>query len=575
MRTSFETTRVSWRRWVIVVGFGAFLDCAADTDAGMVPPVAVALPLLPDAPVSPVPQRDLEPACTRCGRPCAADLACVEGACVPPPGSAPRLLLPASMGRVTTQRPTMRWVPTANSTGSLVEVCRDRACTEVVLQAERTDDRFRPEGALAAGVYFWRVRARVGSEYSRKASATWEFVVRPRDTPVDTTIGRLNDYNGDGYADVTVNTGSSRAVRVFLGGPEGVSARPDLSVPQREGEIEVRVTGGGDLDGDGFSDLLLLDFGGGETLARRVRLLRGGPRPALDRTLELRSNQPWARVLSVTGDLDGDGYADLLGVDPERDGEPARVRVWFGNSRGIDPEPQPLLEGLAQTGFASAIAGVGDLNGDTLPDLVIGAPAEGDHRGQAVAWINGRCARGSLMPLGRGEFPGGRLGETIALAGDLNGDGYADPVASLPFGRDDLARSAVQVFLGAAETAPASRSIPFEGAQTEGIRLVHGGDYNGDGWGDLVLWMHNHFGSGPRFVIFSGGPEGLRARPDREAYARDFGSRETALSVSNAGDTDRDGYDDLLVFLMPGEALIARGGPEGPRIAPTPLLLLP
>jgi len=45
--------------------------------------------------------------------------------------------------------------------------------------------------------------------------------------------------------------------------------------------------------------------------------------------------------------------------------------------------------------------------------------------------------------------------------------------------------------------------------------------------------------------------------------------------VMHAGDTDRDGYDDLLVYLEPGEALVARGGPEGPRIAPTPLLTLP
>ncbi|MEZ4392732.1 MAG: VCBS repeat-containing protein [Polyangiales bacterium] len=563
-------------RTLVLCALGSVARCA-DTDAASVPSLSV-VPwqrateatgeLAPEAPAR------VRAGCGPCSRDCSAGDVCAGDRCVPQWASAPRLLLPASLGRVTSRRPTLRWVLPQGADGARVELCRERACDVVTASFEDRVDSARPPAPLAPGVHFWRVFPRFNGEYSRKASATWSFVVRPVDAEVDTSFGRLNDVNGDGYADVLVSTSRERPVGIYFGSPRGVSTRADLAVPPSWEGLPARVGAVGDVNGDGFGDLLVRASrpDGGA----RLLLIPGGARPSLDRAVELTSDAPWALSVTGAGDLDGDGFGDLLGVDPETPGAPAQLRVWYGTPSGVYPIPRRLIESSPGSGLSATLAALGDLNGDTLPDLVLGAASRGEGAGGVTAWINGGCHGGELVELGAPPEQGGRLGDAVALASDADGDGLVEALAAQPFSDRDVDRSRIHVFPGdAREMDPApGASVALPGAQQEGIRLVPSGDLNGDGYSDVVVWAHSEQ-RGPSFSLFYGSARGVPTTPARVVYPQEFGATETALSVGLAGDTDRDGYDDLLVFLAPGQALIARGGPDGPRVAPTPFLTLP
>ncbi|MFO0628115.1 MAG: FG-GAP-like repeat-containing protein [Polyangiales bacterium] len=380
--------------------------------------------------------------------------------------------------------------------------------------------------------------------------------------------------NGDGFADVLLRGDESRPTGVYLGGLDGTHRRADFQIAPTLDGLTARVSSVGDVNGDGFADLLVT--AGVDGRITRAVLLPGAARPASARAVVLEADAPWPRSLVGVGDLDGDGFSDLLGLDPPRGGERGSVRVWYGAPRGVHPTPRMLLQAAPDSGIGYAVAGFGDLNGDALPDLLLGAPTHGDGQGRAVAWFNGRCADGALLELGRMQELGGRLGESVALAADADGDGFVEALAAAPFSTADQDRSRVQVFPGAAEpmSAAAEATLAFPGAQIEDIRLIPGGDFNGDGYTDLVVWMHNEQ-RGPSMRVFPGSPAGFAGATPRVIYPQDFGATETALSASLAGDTDRDGFDDLLVRLAPGQAFIARGSPTGLRTTLPPLLELP
>ncbi|MEZ4410414.1 MAG: hypothetical protein R3A52_28625 [Polyangiales bacterium] len=134
--------------------------------------------------------------CGRCGRPCVGRGVCDAGVCLPPFDGVPRLLWPVSLGRLTSRRPTFRWL---NPVG--VDGAGSRSAANG--RAPRCSTAPRSRGAaplrraLRRGVY-WRVLSRRDRRISPKGSHTREFVERSsRGLEVDTAFGRLNDLNGD------------------------------------------------------------------------------------------------------------------------------------------------------------------------------------------------------------------------------------------------------------------------------------------------------------------------------------------------------------------------------------------
>jgi hypothetical protein len=251
------------------------------------------------------------------------------------------------------------------------------------------------------------------------------------------------------------------------------------------------------------------------------------------------------------------------------------------------PQANLAIHGAgASQGAGDSVAGAGDVNGDGLEDVVVGAPGarnNGRASSGSAYVVFGRAAPGAidLAALGAGGFhvdgagAGDRAGYAVAGAGDVNGDGRADVLvgahAADPGGRSN-AGSAYVVF-GKGSSAPVdlaalgAQGFRIDGAaptERAGWAVAAAGDVNGDGRADLLVGAPfadrgGRQSSGSAYVVFGKsstetvdlaltGDWGFRIDG---ASAEDF----TAEAIGGAGDLTGDGLGDVLVgatFADPG-----------------------
>ncbi|MFZ5477891.1 MAG: hypothetical protein ACOZNI_14040 [Myxococcota bacterium] len=179
-----------------------------------------------------------------------------------------------------------------------------------------------------------------------------------------------------------------------------VPAEESFTVDYGYGGFGAVVSAAGDLDGDGLGDLLVgsaTATGGSRWVAA---FLASGPRDEASYLFRAWEDDEWGGALASLGDVDADGLPDIALGDP-----PSRVEVRYGS----DLSKYVELNGWAD-GFGSAVFVPGDLDGDGVRDLVVG------HR-YGFDWFSGVVG----APCQR-AVDGGLL----VSAGDIDGDGLAD-----------------------------------------------------------------------------------------------------------------------------------------------------
>lgn len=194
------------------------------------------------------------------------------------------------------------------------------------------------------------------------------------------TISGTGDLNGDGYDDIVFGTG--RQVLIFFGNSE-MDLQPDLILnaeTERDG-FGYSVAGAGDVNGDGFDDLIVgaygYDFPGYN--AGRAYLYFGGTQmdsiPDVIFDAENAGDQ-FGKALSPAGDLNRDGYNDIIIGAPFSDAlgeETGRAYIYCG-ADSMDAEADAILEhGQSYNDFGAYLHCAGDLNGDGNGDLLIGS----------------------------------------------------------------------------------------------------------------------------------------------------------------------------------------------------------
>lgn len=506
-----------------------------------------------------------------CDFECAAGFELVGATCE---AKVPRAIGPMTSATVTSQRPTLEWELPAGVTTASVEVCRDRAMTANCVTLTATATRVRPTTALTPGVWFWRIRSRVGGTVGTRTSPVWWFRVGHADAPVDTFHGVELDVNGDGWADVAAATGDgvgTPQVQVHHGGLGGIAMTPsrvlDTTAPYES--FGWRLSAGGDINGDGFVDLLVSAPSAvvGGMRVGQVRVYFGGvtgvsaiPTNAL---MGEQVDAQFGREIAPAGDVNGDGYADVVvgTIFATSAGRTQAGRMWLylGGPSGLQPMPARTWDGATtQAFFGNQVVGLGDVNGDRLGDIAASAPYANERslelNGAAYVFLGSRSTlamdAATVLP---GPTSGASFSEGIAFVGDVTGDGYADfAVGGRGVSPTPSYAGTVQLFVGSAGGIAASAVSTVNGSEQnarwfDAIRSL--GDVNGDGRADVGLGYTPTSGlPGGALLIYFGRTTGLPSMADSTMLGDAMAGTVWGSLPSLGGHWDDDGLADVLII---------------------------
>lgn len=402
----------------------------------------------------------------------------------PRPPLPPRLIRPLSGMRVTSQRPMLRWVLPEGVTRTRVEVCADRPCTRVI-ERDETGGRgtsWRPSARLPPGVVFWRVQGLDAGGSVNWTSATWEFGVGRCDAAHDATLRTLRDFDGDSYDDAVMGFMES-TVGVLWGRPVGHAPVLHSIGGAAEDLVGLSATLG-DINGDGLADLGV----GYPGYVRRTTTTGDTPFPnhrdvwAIyygDRACGLRAEP--ARADRFMGpaicDLNGDGFGDVAANG--RRG----VGIFLGGPSGLAGAPEVELRFEEITAGFSTLRCDGDVDGDGYADVLVSDHGHNDGDGIAAVLYGAPDARIDRRTQRISSPSGGEFGHSARLT-DLDGDGFSD-VAIGSYGRFWTFRgtpTGIDVF-GTVE-----RRVGFSDGTSCGadVPQLRAGDMDGDGRGDVV-----------------------------------------------------------------------------------------
>ena len=438
---------------------------------------------------------------------------------------------------------------------------------DVLVGADGYDGDFVDEGR--ALLFF-------GSSTGLPLVPDWTASPGQADADFGVSLAGAGDVNGDGYADVVAGArlfddGESDEGRayLYLGSPSGLSAAPDWTAEgdQAEAWFGVSVASAGDVDGDGFSDVVVGAplFDNPEDNEGRAWLYLGsasGLPGSSSWTAEPDEVHSWfGRWVASAGDVNGDGYGDVVVGALAADGGDAdegRAYVYLGSASGLAPTAAWTVEAdQAHAHLGDPVAAAGDVDGDGYSDVLVGAPDyDGGQVDEGRVWLYSGSATGlSASPTWTAEVDqdGAQFGGSLACAGDLNGDGYADVVVGAhEYDGGLVDEGRVFVFFGSASGLPASADWTAEAGQAGaefGARVNAAGDVNGDGLGDLIVSAYLFDGAqvdeGAVFLYY-GAAAGPSVSSSWSAEG-DLADAWLGISTANAGDVNGDGFDDVVV----------------------------
>ena len=457
-----------------------------------------------------------------------------------------------------------------------------------------------------------------------------------------TSVSDAGDINGDGFDDLIIGAylgdpggnGSAGESYVVFGKASGFAA--SLALSSLDGTTGFRldgidasdgsgksVSGAGDINGDGFGDLIIGAYGGdpvsnsaaGESyvvFGKASGFAASLALSSLDGTTGFRldgidASDNSGRSVSGAGDINGDGFDDLIigayGGDPGSNSAAGESYVVFGKASefgaslalsSLDGATGFRLEGIdAGDNSGISVSGAGDINGDGFGDLIIGAyrGAPGGNSFAGESYVVFGKASGFAASLALSSLDGAtgfRLdgidasdnsGISVSGAGDINGDGFGDLIIGAyggdPGGNSSAGESyvvfgqasgfAASLALSSLDGTTGFRLDGIDASDSSGYSVSGVGDVNGDGFDDLIIGAYGgapggNSSAGESYVVF-GKASGFGASLALSSLDGTTGLRldgidvsdNSGRSVSGAGDINGDGFGDLIIGAYGGD----------------------
>jgi hypothetical protein len=422
-------------------------------------------------------------------------------------------------------------------------------------------------------------------------STPMKFIINPFSSPdwigesdlggtaFGASVASAGDVNGDGYADIIVgapyyNNGQDREGRAYVyhGSSSGIKSSPAWTFESNLTECEIgwSVASAGDVNGDGFDDVLVGSEFCSPTPATDNRegrvYLFSGSAAGLSTTSAWMiegstADESLGWSIASAGDVNNDGYGDVIVGAPWAsypEGHEGRAYVFYGSASGLAEVADWIAESnVAWSDYGVSVASAGDVNNDGYDDVIIGHENMSnpeDIEGRAYVYL-GSSTGLSMMPVWKYEnnHAGTTLGESVARAGDVNGDGFSDViVGGFRYSNPDVREGISYLFLGSASGPSLTPDWQNESDQAYaeyGQSVASAGDVNQDGFDDMFVgapWYsqgENHEGRG---FLYYGSPTGLLPSP---IYTTESNQENANLgySVASAGDVNGDGIADIIV----------------------------
>jgi len=343
------------------------------------------------------------------------------------------------------------------------------------------------------------------------SSPSWTLEIPPESNGFGFSVGTAGDVNGDGYSDIIVGAyycgeyvcNLLNKAFVYYGSTKGPSSTPDWSVQSNlRGQTFGTIVGSaGDVNGDGYSDIMVNGH------------VYHGSKTGLGKTHDWISNSGTVFQGGFAGDVNGDGYSDVILAENG-------VCVYYGSPEGLSDSPDWTadIDAAVQRGGKS-VSGAGDVNGDGYSDIIIA-----ESEGRVYAYYGNESGLGAngtrLNADWTSDLTTHDFLNRIDSTGDVNNDGYSDIIISN--------YSSAFIYMGSANGLHTTYDW-----QVSGNWARPAGDINGDRYSDVIVDGNVYYGSSA----------GLSLSPD---ITLTFSNRSEGNGINTAGDVNGDGFSDVV-----------------------------
>jgi hypothetical protein len=346
------------------------------------------------------------------------------------------------------------------------------------------------------------------------------------------SMSAAGDVNGDGFDDIIIGHewigGKGQAYLIF-GKSTGWAALSNISTAdvimrgaKDDAETGFSVAGVGDVNGDGLDDVAIGTHDGGTWFGKGKVFLVFGRKDGWNSPMNLTSKanasftgegaNDRTGIVSGRGDVNGDHLDDFLITSKgHADG---KVYLIFGKKDGWSTgvslaNVNASYVGLANAGVTGIARIIGDVNGDNLDDFLIPTPNEGWNKINHVYLFFGMrdgWKADQSVTVSNASFKNetNKAIDTVGKVGDINGDGLADIILGSNDGH--YPNGIVYLFFGKTEDwgkniSTGSAYSSYIGDDKIGL-TVGGGDFNGDGYSDLLTSCYCSFSNPSTYVLF-------------------------------------------------------------------------